>query len=34
MRGLRRQSVRDVPEGFPRFGSMLDHEAKPVGVLL
>jgi hypothetical protein len=34
MRGLRRQSVRDVPEGFPRFGYMLDHEGKPVGVLL
>jgi hypothetical protein len=34
MRGLRRQSLRDVPEGFPRFGYMLDHEGKPVGVLL
>jgi hypothetical protein len=34
MRGLRRQSIRDVPEGFPRFGYMLDHEGKPVGVLL
>jgi len=33
-RGLQRQSVRDVPEGFPRFGYMLDHEGKPVGVLL
>jgi hypothetical protein len=33
--GLRRQSVRnDVPEGFPRFGYMLDHEGTPVGVLL
>jgi hypothetical protein len=32
--GLRRQSVRDVPEGFPRFGYMLDHEGMPVGVLL
>jgi hypothetical protein len=34
MCGLRRQSLRDVPEGFPRFGYMLDHEGKPVGVLL
>jgi hypothetical protein len=32
--GLRRQSVRDVPGGFPRFGYMLDHEGTPVGVLL
>jgi hypothetical protein len=31
--GLQRQSVRDVPEGFPRFGYMLDHEGTPVGVL-
>jgi hypothetical protein len=34
MGGLRRQSVRAVPEGFPRFGYMLDHEGTPVGVLL
>ena len=34
MEGLRRTSVREVPEGFPRFGYMLDHEGKPVGVLL
>jgi hypothetical protein len=32
--GLRRSSVREVPEGFPRFGCMLDHEGTPVGVLL
>lgn len=32
--GLRRQSVRDVPEGFPRFGYMLDDGGIPVGVLL
>jgi hypothetical protein len=32
--GLCRQSVREVPEGFPRFGYMLDHEGAPVGVLL
>ena len=34
MRGLQRQSVRDVPEGYPRFGYMLDYDSKPVGVLL
>jgi hypothetical protein len=34
MDGLRRLSVREVPEGFPRFGYMLDHEGAPVGVLL
>jgi hypothetical protein len=34
MAGLRRQSVRDVPEGFPRFGYMLDYDGTPVGVLL
>jgi hypothetical protein len=32
--GLRRSAVREVPEGFPRFGYMLDHEGTPVGVLL
>jgi hypothetical protein len=32
--GLRRSAVREVPEGFPRFGYMLDHEGAPVGVLL
>jgi hypothetical protein len=32
--GLRRSSLREVPEGFPRFGYMLDHEGTPVGVLL
>jgi hypothetical protein len=34
MDGLQRSSVREVPEGFPRFGYMLDHEGTPVGVLL
>ena len=34
MAGLRRQATRDVPEGLPRFGYMLDHEGTPVGVLL
>lgn len=32
--GLQRQAERDVPEGYPRFGYMLDHEGTPVGVLL
>jgi hypothetical protein len=27
-------SLREVPEGFPRFGYMLDHEGTPIGVLL
>ncbi len=34
MEGLRRMSMREVPEGFPRFGYMLDHEGTPVGALL
>jgi hypothetical protein len=34
MSGLERQATRDVPEGYPRFGYMLDHEGAPVGVLL
>lgn len=35
IRGLQRQSVRDdVPEGFPRFGYMIDNGGVPVGVLL
>ena len=34
MDGLRRMSVREVPEGFPRFGYMLDYEGTPVGALL
>ncbi|WP_024509229.1 hypothetical protein [Bradyrhizobium sp. ARR65] len=34
MGGLRRQAMREVPDGFPRFGYMLDHQGTPVGVLL
>ncbi len=35
MQGLKRQAARrDVPQGYPRFGYMLDHEGAPVGVLL
>jgi hypothetical protein len=34
LQGLRRQATRGVPEGFPRFGYMLDHQGMPVGVLL
>ena len=32
--GLKRQAAREVPDGYPRFGYMLDHEGMPVGVLL
>lgn len=32
--GLRRQAQRAVPEGYPRFGYMLDNDGAPVGVLL
>lgn len=34
IQGLRRQAVRDVPQGYPRFGYMLEHDGAPVGVLL
>ena len=34
MQGLRRQAVREVPSGYPRFGYMLDQDGQPVGVLL
>ena len=34
MRGLRRQGARAVPEGYPRFGYMIDHDGAPAGVLL
>lgn len=34
MQGLQRQALRNVPEGYPRFGYMLDHDGAPVGVLL
>jgi hypothetical protein len=34
MAGLRRQAARSVPEGYPRFGYLLDHDRAPVGVLL
>jgi hypothetical protein len=34
IQGLRRQAARDVPDGYPRFGYMLDHDGAPVGVLL
>ncbi|WP_210419010.1 hypothetical protein [Bradyrhizobium sp. NAS80.1] len=33
MDGLRRLSEREVPEGFPRFGYMLDHGGTQVGAL-
>jgi hypothetical protein len=34
MQGLRRQAAREVPNGYPRFGYMLDQDGHPVGVLL
>jgi hypothetical protein len=34
MKGLRRQAAREVPDGYPRFGYMLDHDGAPAGVLL
>jgi hypothetical protein len=34
MRGLQRQANRDVPAGYPRFGFMLEHDGRPVGLLL
>lgn len=34
LQGLRRQAVRDVPNGYPRFGYMLDNDGAAVGVLL
>ena len=34
MQGLRRQAAREVPNGYPRFGYMLDNDGRAVGVLL
>lgn len=34
IKGLRRQAARDVPQGYPRFGYMLDNDGTAVGVLL
>jgi hypothetical protein len=34
MQGLRRQAAREVPDGYPRFGHMLNHDGTAVGVLL
>lgn len=34
LRGLRRQRMRDVPDGYPRYGLMLKAEGRVVGVLL
>jgi len=34
LNGLQRQAARQGPEGYPRFGYMLDHDGRPVGVLL
>jgi hypothetical protein len=32
--GLRRLSAREMPDSFPRFGYMLEHDGTPVGALL
>jgi hypothetical protein len=34
IQGLRRQAERQVPDGYPRFGYMIDHDGVPAGVLL
>ena len=34
MQGLRRQAAREVPQGYPRFGYLLDNDGIAVGVLL
>src|SRR5512140_2732194 len=34
MRGLGRQSERQVPQGYPRYGYLLENDAGPVGVLV
>ncbi len=34
MQGLRRQAAREIPDGYPRFGYMLDNNGRPIGVLL
>ena len=34
MQGLRRQAEREVPNGYPRFGYMIDNNGVPAGVLL
>jgi hypothetical protein len=34
MQGLRRQAAREIPDGYPRFGYLLDHDGAAVGVLL
>ncbi|RVU16870.1 hypothetical protein [Methylobacterium oryzihabitans] len=33
-RGLARMAARAVPEGYPRFGTLLESGGRPVGVLL
>lgn len=34
MQGLHRQAAREVPNGYPRFGYMLDNDGAVAGVLL
>jgi len=34
LRGLQRQGARAIPEGYPRYGYLLEAAGQPVGVLL
>lgn len=34
LRGLKREQVRIIPEGYPRYGYMLEHQGNAVGVVL
>src|ERR1700712_2593824 len=34
LRGLQRQASRAVPEGYPRYGYMLESDGRAVGVIL
>ena len=34
LKGLNRQAGREIPEDYPRFGYILDHDGTPVGALL
>jgi hypothetical protein len=34
LRGLHRQSEREIPANYPRYGYLLEHDGMPVGVLL
>lgn len=34
LRGLNREKTRAVPDGYPRYGYMLDHDGRAIGVVL